>query len=200
MAAAARAPPGPAVPPARSASAARRCSADCREPKSHRFRRCPTLAGGRDLLGIPGFPSCPAGIARPLRWRKRRAPGGRLVVISDSFRHSTTSSPASTPNAPSYPPAGAHGVDVRTGHDGRQVRQPRTPAENIADPVDADCKAELAHCMDDVIARQSVFRGECQTAHPLGVSHAADRGQPFDARAQAANVDAISPGSRRPRG
>ncbi len=75
--------------------------------------------------------------------------------------------------------AGGHGVDVRAGHDGRLEAIARPGAEHVADAVDLDAQAEVAHPRDHEVAAGAVGRGEGEPAHAAAVDGAdlAERGE-----------------------
>ena len=80
-------------------------------------------------------------------------------------------------------PAGAHGVDVAAHHHRRAVLEAAAQADHIADRVDRDREAELAHPADDEVAALAVGVGEREAADPA-VGPGAGFGQAFQARAE----------------
>jgi hypothetical protein len=86
-------------------------------------------------------------------------------------------------------PAGAHRVDVRACHDRRDVLGAASQSEHVADRVDRDLEAELAHPADDEVAARAVLVGEREPAAPAALDRA-DLGEPIEPPHQAVGVDA----------
>ena len=85
-------------------------------------------------------------------------------------------------------PSRAHGVDVRAGHDRRQILPAGTCRDHVADLVDADFEAEVAHPGHDEIATLLVRVGERQPIAAAALDRP-DLGQRFDPAQQASAVD-----------
>ena len=88
--------------------------------------------------------------------------------------------------------AGADGVDVGAGHHRREVVAAGAPARrpnDVADGVDADREAELAHPGGDEVTPCTVLVGEGEAA-AAALAGRADRGQGVEARHQALGIQA----------
>ena len=131
---------------------------------------------------------------------KKATASGRRVTTPASSSVSMTSSPARTPSAPSYrPPVSTVSMwlPIMTG---RAVLEAAPHAHDIADRVDRDGEAEVAHPAGDEVAALPFGLGEGETVDPA-VRPGADFGQPFEARGESRAVHSkiVSHGERLPR-
>ena len=87
---------------------------------------------------------------------------------------------------------GAHGVDVRAGHDGGQVFAARTHPEDVADRVDVHLQPGLTHPAGDQVAAVAVFIGQREAATCAILGHP-QHCQSLEAFEQAPAIDANVP-------
>ena len=83
-----------------------------------------------------------------------------------------------------------HRVDVRPGHDRRLSDRVGHLPDHVADRVDRDLEAQIAHPRDHEVAARPVLVGERQPGTALRVGDRADARQLVETVDQAATVDA----------